>query len=72
MKIKEIEIGLSPISGKIYIGKSKGNVWTGDKKDVTGNFIDVMLQKFNTGEIHMITANGNPEYTIEIKKISNQ
>jgi hypothetical protein len=65
-------LGLSPITGTIYLGrlsKKNPNTWAGKKQDVTSNFIDVMLQKFEAGYEHDITVNGKVKFKVTVKEI---
>lgn len=60
---ERLEIGLSPITGKIYIGKTnqkKPHEWVGEKRDVTNNFLQVLIQKFEPGTSANITIDGKP------------
>jgi len=66
-------LGYSPLTGKIYIGKvnkRRPNEWSGKKIDMTSNFIQVMLQKFEPGFEHTITVDGKPKYKITVREIS--
>lgn len=53
-------IGYSPLTEKIYLGQinpKKPGWWVGNKKrDITSEFIAVMLQKFEPGFEHTIDA----------------
>jgi hypothetical protein len=68
-------LGLSPITGTIYCGRlSKKNkyTWSGQKHDVTSNFISVMLQKFEPGYEHEITVDGKARYKVTVKEIEGE
>lgn len=45
MRIK-IHVGTSPVTGAIYAGKlnSKGNMWVGEKQEVTNEAFDAVAQ----------------------------
>lgn len=69
--LENIEIGFSPLTQRIYIGrvsKKNKNMWAGVKKDITNNFLQVLLYKFPIGE-HEISINGKPKYKINIEEI---
>ena len=40
-------LGLSPITGSIYSGTIKGDMWVGKKTDVTSDFLRCVLEKAN-------------------------
>ncbi len=64
---EKLELGYSPLSKKIYLGKTKKNnpnEWSGEKKDITNNFLQVMLQKFEPNTITAISINGVNKYRI--------
>ncbi len=64
---EKLKLGYSPLSGKIYLGKTKKNKpneWSGEKKDITSNFLQVMLQKFEPNTISAISINGVNKYRI--------
>ena len=66
-------LGYSPLTERIYIGtvnKKKPNEWSGKKIDMTSNFIQVLLQKFEPGTESTITVDGKPKYTITVREIS--
>lgn len=66
---EKLILGYSPISENIYLGKinpKKPNEWQGDKKDITNNFIQVMLQKFEPGTETEITVNGEVKYVVRV------
>lgn len=65
-------LGLSPITGTIYLGKlSKKDprTWAGKKQDVTSNFIDVMIQKFEPGYEYDITVNGKVKFQVIVREV---
>jgi hypothetical protein len=44
---ENIDFGFSPLTGKVYMGKSKKgkiNEWVGEKKNVTSEVLDMALQ----------------------------
>jgi hypothetical protein len=69
MKIEDIQIGISPITNTIYAGTiTKDSKEWKQKKDITGQFIAVMLAKFPEGE-HTITKEGKPVFNLTVKKV---
>jgi hypothetical protein len=62
-------IGCSPITEKVYIGTHDGKVWRGRKKDITSEFIQVVLQKFPPDFSYTITADGVARYEITVREI---
>jgi len=78
--ISKLTIGLSPMTGSVYIGresKKEPGTWDGDKKDVTGLFTGIMLDKFGPqGEetVRQVQfdppeGSGLPGYRITIERI---
>lgn len=66
-------LGYSPLTEHIYLGKvnkKRPNEWLGEKRDMTSNFIQVLLQKFEPGTESTITVGGKPKYTITVREIS--
>jgi hypothetical protein len=64
---EKLVLGYSPLTEEIYLGKTnpkKPNEWLGDKKNITNNFIQVMLQKFEPNTETTIKAGGEPKYKI--------
>lgn len=59
-------LGYSPISGRIYWGRQseKTGTWSGEKRDVTSMFLQVMEHKFPVGFQQNITVNGEHKSTI--------
>jgi len=67
MSDKKLHLGHSPLTGKIYLGRQKNeNEWSGEKRDVTNEFIQVMLHKFEPNTIQNITIDGKPKYRIAV------
>ncbi len=59
----------SPLTEKVYWGRM--NVKTGvsvgnNQKDITSDFIGIMLQKFTIGHMQKITKNGEHECSIYV------
>lgn len=69
----KMQLGYSPLTEKIYLGrtkKNKPNEWAGEKRDVTSEFIFVMLQKFEPNTESQITVEGKVKYTITVKEVN--
>lgn len=63
----KLQLGFSPLTEKIYLGKTKKSnpyEWAGEKTDVTNNFIQVMLQKFEPNTAQNISVDGKDKYRI--------
>lgn len=58
----------SPLSSRIFYGRmnTKTGVSIGNPKDVTSDFIGIMLQKFPINTQQIITANGRAECVIMV------
>lgn len=72
---EKLSLGHSPLTGNIYLGKKnpkKPNQWQGQKKDVTSDFIQVMLQKFEPGYIHNIEEDGVIKYRIAVLDVNDE
>ena len=78
-----MEIGYSELTGKVYIGRSKVERsgvrrWVGEKRDITSEFIGVMLQKFgpdtgsNGAETTITKADGTPEFVVRVVRATNE
>jgi len=73
MSDKKLHLGHSPLTGKIYLGKQKNtNEWSGEKRDVTNEFIQVMLHKFEPNTIHNITVGGQSKYRIMVVDVGRK
>jgi hypothetical protein len=71
MKDNKLHLGYSPLTEKIYLGKQKGKEWIGEKRDVTSEFIQTMLQKFEPEKENTITAGGVPKFKIVVTNSDN-
>lgn len=71
-------LGLSPLTGRVYWGRSNGLKWIGQKRDVTSDFIQIVLQKFgpdkpeDAGCRTEITVDGEPGFEIVVRRIKPQ
>lgn len=71
----KLQLGYSPLSENIYLGRTnpkKPNEWIGEKRDVTSNFIQVMLQKFEPNTINNITINGETKFRVLVTEVKNK
>lgn len=73
----EMQIDLSPLTGRIYIGRSRpgSNHWTGEKRDVTEPAIHAVsehiLQAYPGGVMTLTATDANGKkiaYEIEVVK----
>jgi len=65
----KLHLGYSPLTANIYLGKQKNNQWVGEKRDVTNEFISVMLQKFEPNSSQNISINGKNKYRVIVVDI---
>ena len=71
-------LGLSPLTGRVYWGRSNGLNWVGEKRDITSEFVQIVLQKFGPdtpdqkGVRSEITVDGVPTFEIIVKRIENK
>ena len=59
-------LGLSPITGSIYSGTVKGDMWVGKKTDVTSDFLRCVLEKakYHGGEFEI--RGGGKLFTVTV------
>lgn len=75
MAKSKLGLGYSPLSEKIYLGHTntnRPNEWVGEKRDVTSDFIQVMLQKFAPDTESILTVSGKPKYNITVTTIEEE
>lgn len=71
-------LGLSPLTGRVYWGRSNGLNWIGEKRDVTSDFVQIVIQKFGpdtpdqNGMRSEITVDGEPAFEIIVRRIDPQ
>jgi hypothetical protein len=53
-----LKIGCSPLTGKVYLGLQRTNMWVGHKADITSDFIQVMEHKFPINTSVSISVEG--------------
>ena len=61
---RELKLGHSPLTGSIYLGSQNKGMWSGKKRDVTNDFIQVMLQKFPPNTAQKISIDGETKYRV--------
>jgi len=64
MKDNKMHLGFSPLTGKIYLGRQKGDCWVGEKRDVTSEFLQVMEQKFPINTTQSVTVDGEDKFRV--------
>jgi len=59
-------LGLSPITGAVYSGTVKGDMWVGKKTDVTSDFLRCVLEKakYHGGEFEI--RGGGKLFTVTV------
>lgn len=57
-----LQLGLSPITGKVYLGLQRGNMSVGHKIDVTSEILGILEQKFPINTTHTINVNGEDKF----------
>ncbi len=73
MKVEDIRIGIGPL-GTVYAGKlnKAGNMWIGDKKDITNEFISCVLTKFGPNYSNPVTTNGKITHSIIVVEVDKE
>jgi hypothetical protein len=69
---ENLKLGVSPLTGNVFLGKvkkkkkpdQKYEEWCDGKRDITNNFIQCVLDKFEPNTETGITVNGEPKYKI--------
>lgn len=70
--MKELHVGTSPLTNRIYAGTvlKDGCTWGVNKQDVTGNACAAVAQHVLANkEPVIVTANGVPKYEITIREL---
>lgn len=64
--MSKASINYSPLSGRIMLGRvnQSTGVAIGEQRDVTSNFIGIMLEKFPINTMQNIECNGEVEATV--------
>lgn len=70
-KDNKMHLGFSELTGRIYLGRQNGNVWVGDKRDITSEFLQIMLQKFTPKSMSEITIEDKVAYKIIVANIDD-
>jgi len=64
MDDNKMHLGMSPITERIYLGRQRNGMWSGPKRDVTSEFIQVMEQKFPINTTKNISVDGVNKYRV--------
>jgi len=72
MKTSKLLPGYSALTGRIYLGRQKGNMFIGEKRDITSEFIQVMLQKFEPNTIQNISIDGKSKYRVLVVNLDRE
>ena len=69
MAYKNLKLGVSPITKRVYAGRvsKKGNTWL-DKVDITEQFLQCCLAYFDANTENTISADDKPVYIITVKR----
>jgi len=69
VEIKDIRLSVSMLGDEVYVGKisKDGTRFTGEKKDITSDFIKAIIDKFKNSTA-IIGAKGEQQYTIIVKE----
>ncbi|MGK0272156.1 MAG: hypothetical protein ACI88H_002822 [Cocleimonas sp.] len=57
-----LKIGCSPMTGKVYLGLQRDDMWVGHKADITSDFIQVMEHKFPINTSQNISVGGENKF----------
>lgn len=72
---KQLRLGCSPLSGRVYVGRldKTGRNFTDGKHEVTGDFIAALVDhlKFHGGETR-IYADGKHAFTVTMQEANNR
>lgn len=68
--INKIGIGYSPLTDKVYLGKQNKakQMWIGDKKEITNDFLAVAYAYFEENKVRTISAGEETNIFLNIKK----
>jgi hypothetical protein len=67
-----IRVATSPLTNTIYAGRVRGNLWQGDKHDVTVDALAAVAEHaLAFGKPIVITKSGVPEFEITVKRLGN-
>lgn len=69
--MSKLRVGCSSITQTIYAGRldNKGELWVGQKHDVTSDVLGAVIAKVGAGNILTINENGKPKFEIEVREI---
>lgn len=69
--MKDLKLGCSPITPTIFAGKlnKKGNMWVGEKQDVTNECLSAVFEYIAVHRKTMIAEYKGKEYSIELIEV---
>ncbi|ARK32146.1 DUF7446 family protein [Halalkalibacter krulwichiae] len=69
--MSKLRLAKSAISDSVYVGKLKSvngmSVWSGDKTDVTNDFIGAVISRWNGYEETIVA--GDKTYVVSVKEV---
>jgi hypothetical protein len=74
MKLEDIHIGVSPLTGQIYLGtvsKQDRSTWA-NKIDCTSKFLTALMNWLPEGTKRIITDKSGGQWEIEIRRMPNE
>ena len=72
MLSRKLRLGYSALTGNVYLGKDKKDGRLADpdkfllnpKRDITSDFMNVLLLKFEPNTSHIVSIDGEPKYRL--------
>ena len=58
----KLNLGLSPLTGRVYLGLQSESMFIGHKRDITSDFIQIMEQKFPLDTAQTINVGGENKF----------
>ena len=74
MKINDVHIGASPLSGNIYVGTANARnraLWN-SKVDRTSEFIGAVMEWCPPGSVRLVNDNTGASYEIEVRLLAKE
>lgn len=69
---KDIHVGCSPLSGRIYAGYLADKSTWASKRDVTGECCGAVVEHVGVGNTTVVLVNGKPAFEISVRAIADQ
>ena len=67
IKWEDVKVGVGPITGEVFIGKVKNNLWTDRSRDKSREVIKAVVEKIMHSEKDTITlCSGDKEYELKL------